>query len=162
MDKLATLIEQFAQGVKEQVNEAQSSIREDYAKIAQIKNDIMQKNAMLGTLSEYCRDIANTVASVAMTIDGVVEDNYDNIATVPSDVATRTYDEQVAEDDEVDDDELADDDDDDHDFDERHAFAQSRRFLRREDAFYPFYSHKFVLHLVRNSTPILRREPLLA
>lgn len=52
--------------------------------------------------------------------------------------------------------------DDDHDFDERHAFAQSRRFLRREDAFYPFYSHKFVLHLVRNSTPILRREPLLA
>lgn len=115
MDKLATLIEQFAQGVKEQVNEAQSSIREDYAKIAQIKNDIMQKNAMLGTLSEYCRDIANTVASVAMTIDGVVEDNYDNIATVPSDVATRTYDEQVAEDDEVDDDELADDDDDDKD-----------------------------------------------
>lgn len=118
MDKLATLIEQFAQGVKEQVNEAQSSIREDYAKIAQIKNDIMQKNAMLGTLSEYCRDIANTVASVAMTIDGVVEDNYDNIATVPSDVATRTYDEQVAEDDEVDDEELADDDDDNDDTDD--------------------------------------------
>ena len=46
MDKLATLIEQFAQGVKEQVNEAQSSIREDYAKIAQIKNDIIRQTCI--------------------------------------------------------------------------------------------------------------------
>lgn len=120
MTKIATLIEELAQVIKEQVNDAQNAIREDYAKIAEIKNDIMEKNAVLGGLAEHCRDIANTVAGVAMTIDGVVEDNYDNIALVPADVITRTYDEQVAEDEEIDDDDelVEDDDEDDEDDDE--------------------------------------------
>lgn len=120
MTKLATLIEELAQNIKEQVDDAQVAIREGYAKIAQIKNEIMEKNAILGGLSEYCRDIANTVAGVAMTIDNVVEDNYDNIAMLPTEIVTRTYDEQVAEDEEIDDDELVgyDDDDDDEDDDE--------------------------------------------
>lgn len=118
MTKLATLIEELAQNIKEQVDDAQVAIREGYAKIAQIKNEIMEKNAILGGLSEYCRDIANTVAGVAMTIDNVVEDNYDNIAMLPTEIVTRTYDEQVAEDEEIDDDELVGYDDDDEDDDE--------------------------------------------
>lgn len=123
MTQLATLIEQLAQNIKEQVDDAQTAINAGYAKIAEIKNEIMEKNAILGGLSEHCRDIANTIAGMAMTIDNVVEDNYDNVAMLPAYVITRTYDEQVAEDEEIDDDdELVgyddDEDDDDEDDDE--------------------------------------------
>ena len=121
MTKIATLIEELAQHIKGQVDETQVAINEGYAKIAEIKNDIMEKNAILSGLAEHCRDIANTIAGVAMTIDGVVEDNYDNVAMLPTSVVTRTYDEQVAEDEEIDDDELLvddEDEDDDEDDDE--------------------------------------------
>lgn len=118
MTKIATLIEELAQHIKGQVDETQLAINAGYAKIAEIKNDIMEKNAILGGLAEHCRDIANTIAGVAMTIDGVVEDNYDNVAMLPTSVVTRTYDEQVAEDEEIDDDELVGYDDDDDDDDE--------------------------------------------
>lgn len=120
MTKIATLIEELAQHIKEQVDDTQMAINAGYAKIAEIKGEIKEKNAFLGKLAEHCRDIANTIAGVAMTIDGVVEDNYDNVAMLPAYVITRTYDEQVAEDEEIDDDDelLTDDEDEDDDEDD--------------------------------------------